>query len=416
METNFLVMVTVLTLVALTLADVPNYSMNEKLRKKLLKDYDKLALPHRDQNGTTAVKFGLVINGIMVDEVKQIFIVNAWTMLQWQDPRLEWDYKDYGGLKLLHMGDHELWQPDITLYNNAEHSEVDHYGNVHLIVYPDGNVLWVPPSIFRAECTLDFTYWPYDTQKCRLFFGSWTKNGWEIDIQLFRNNTALYQGSFLKYSHVWQFVGGKMNRFVNTYACCPEPYVTIAVELNIRRVSPSFASTVIVPALVISLMTLVQFFLPLRESKRITVGCVSMLLTLIALFYVARSVPNLSFSVPIIVRFYGQALVMVLLSVGVSAGVLRLADAHHPAASTPPPALLKTILTGPVGSIMLLQKYMAKVGHSGGGADDAEVLDEVRPVSYAHEWLLVAAAVDRLAAFAFTGAFVVTLIAYTAAL
>lgn len=60
--------------------------------------------------------------------------------------------------------------------------------------------------------------------------------------------------------------------------------------------------------------------------------------------------------------------------------------------------------------------WFLQVGHSGGGADDAEVLDEVRPVSYAHEWLLVAAAVDRLAAFAFTAAFVVTLIAYTSAL
>ncbi|XP_047481122.1 neuronal acetylcholine receptor subunit alpha-6-like [Penaeus chinensis] len=352
----------------------------------------------------------------MVDEVKQILIVNAWTMLRWQDPRLEWDYKDYGGLKVLHMGDHELWQPDISLYNNAEHSEVDHYGNVHLIVDPDGKVVWVPPAVFRAECPLDFTYWPYDTQKCQLFFGSWTKNGWEIDVQLFHNSTSIYHGSFLKYSHVWQFVDGKMSRYVSTYPCCPEPYITITVELNIRRVSLSFASTVIVPALVTSLLTLVQFLLPLRESKRITVGCVSTLLTLLALFYVAWSVPSLASSVPIIVKFYGQALVMVLLSVGVSAVVLRLTDAHHPAASTPPPALLKTVLTGPVGSILLLQKYMAKVGHSGGGADDAEVLDEVRPVSYAHEWLLVAAAVDRLAAFAFAAAFVVTLIAYTAAL
>lgn len=407
-------MVTVLA--SLALADVPNYNMNEKLRKKLLKDYDKLALPHRDQNGTTAVEFGLVINGIMVDETKQVLTLNAWTRMRWQDPRLEWDYKDYGGLKILHMGDHELWQPDLTLYNNADHSETDHYGNVHLVVYPEGTVLWVPPSIFQAECPLDLTYWPYDTQKCVLLFGSWTKNGWEIDVQLFSNDTNIYRGWFLKYSHVWQFVDGKMQRIVNTYQCCPEPYITVLVELNIRRVSPSFASTIIVPALVISLMTLVQFLLPLREGKRITVGCASTLLTLLALFYVATSVPSLSYSVPIIVKFYGQTLVMVFLSVGVSAAVLRLTDAHHPAASTPPPVLLKTVLTGPVGSILLLQKYMAKVGHSGGGADDAEVLDEVRPVSYAHEWLLVAAAVDRLAAFAFTAAFVVTLIAYTSAL
>lgn len=72
---------------------------------------------------------------------------------------------------------------------SADHSETDHYGNVHLVVYPEGTVLWVPPSIFQAECPLDLTYWPYDTQKCVLLFGSWTKNGWEIDVQLFSNDT-----------------------------------------------------------------------------------------------------------------------------------------------------------------------------------------------------------------------------------
>ncbi|XP_042871166.1 neuronal acetylcholine receptor subunit alpha-6-like [Penaeus japonicus] len=402
--------------VSVALADIPNFSQNEKLRKKLLKDYDKLALPHRDQNGTTAVEFGIVINGIRLDEDQQTITLNTWTQLLWQDPRLTWDYKDYGGLKILHLGDHEVWQPDITLYNNAEATEIDHYGNVHVVVYPDGKVLWVPPSIFRARCPIDLTYWPYDTQRCTLLFGSWTKNGWELDLQLLHNRTQIYTQMFMMDSHKWQFVEGTLHRRSMIYKCCPEPYVSMEVTLTIRRVSPSFASTVIVPALVISLLTLVQFLLPLRETKRVTVGCVSTLLTLIALFYVANSLPSLSYSAPIIVKFYGQALVMVLLSVGVSAAVLRLTDAHHPAASTPPPALLKTILTGPLGSIMFLQKYMGKVGHSGGGADDAEVLDEVRPVSYAHEWLLVAAAVDRVAALTFVVAFVITLIAYTAAL
>lgn len=35
----------------------------------------------------------------------------------WFDPRLVWDVKDYGNLVELHFGDHEIWQPDMCLYN-----------------------------------------------------------------------------------------------------------------------------------------------------------------------------------------------------------------------------------------------------------------------------------------------------------
>jgi hypothetical protein len=35
----------------------------------------------------------------------------------WTDEKLKWNESDYGGLSVLHVGDHELWQPDIVLYN-----------------------------------------------------------------------------------------------------------------------------------------------------------------------------------------------------------------------------------------------------------------------------------------------------------
>lgn len=52
---------------------------------------------------------------------------------------------------------------------------------------------------------------------------------------------------------------------------------------------------------------------------------------------------------------------------------------------------------------------------SGGGAEDGEVLEDSRPPSHNYEWLLVAAAVDRVAALAFVVTFFITLITYVAA-
>lgn len=41
------------------------------------------------------------------------------------------------------MADHELWQPDILLYNSATGAMTDHYGNTHSIVQSNGDIIWV---------------------------------------------------------------------------------------------------------------------------------------------------------------------------------------------------------------------------------------------------------------------------------
>ena len=36
---------------------------------------------------------------------------------QWIDPRLTWEPKEYGGLKLTYIPSEDLWRPDVVLYN-----------------------------------------------------------------------------------------------------------------------------------------------------------------------------------------------------------------------------------------------------------------------------------------------------------
>jgi len=43
-----------------------------------------------------------------------------------------------------------------------------------------GNVLWIPPAIYKSSCTIDVTYFPFDQQECKMKFGSWTFNGDQV--------------------------------------------------------------------------------------------------------------------------------------------------------------------------------------------------------------------------------------------
>lgn len=39
-------------------------------------------------------------------------------------------------------------------------------------------------GIFMSTCNVDVRWFPFDIQKCELKFGSWTFDGWLLDLQM----------------------------------------------------------------------------------------------------------------------------------------------------------------------------------------------------------------------------------------
>lgn len=56
--------------------------------------------------------------------------------------------------------------------------EVSYKPNV--VIFNHGDVLWIPPAIYKSSCTIDVTYFPFDQQECKMKFGSWTFNGDQV--------------------------------------------------------------------------------------------------------------------------------------------------------------------------------------------------------------------------------------------
>lgn len=59
------------------------------------------------------------------------------------------------------------------------------------LLYQDGTVLCVLPIKYVIKCNADFTYWPYDKQKCEIKFGSWSHTGEEISLDV--NDKGVYK-------------------------------------------------------------------------------------------------------------------------------------------------------------------------------------------------------------------------------
>ena len=52
------------------------------------------------------------------------------------------------------------------------------------IRFPGGGTTWVPPYKIKTTCNTDMTWYPFDDQKCDIKIGSWTYNGFQLDLQL----------------------------------------------------------------------------------------------------------------------------------------------------------------------------------------------------------------------------------------
>ena len=77
-----------------------------------------------------------------------------------------------------------MWQ-----YSADGKYEVSYKPNV--VIQSRGDVLWIPPAIYKSSCTIDVKYFPFDQQSCVMKFGSWTFNGDQVTLH------KLFGGSVL---------------------------------------------------------------------------------------------------------------------------------------------------------------------------------------------------------------------------
>ncbi|CAC5388836.1 CHRNN [Mytilus coruscus] len=218
-----------------------------------IRSYSKLIRPTGNDSLKLTVKIGLRLSQLLdIDEKNQIMKTSVWLRQEWTDPRLQWDPKEYQGIKMTHMPSDHLWRPDIVLYNNADGDFV-----ITLLtkakVYYDGMIIWEPPVIYKSSCPIDVEYFPFDMQECFMKFSSWTYDGQELDLQHVCDSQSIILqtapnkpkekliigGVDIKDYHQnveWDIINVTAKRKEKLYPCCPNaPYPYLLFNITLRR-------------------------------------------------------------------------------------------------------------------------------------------------------------------------------------
>lgn len=218
----------------------------------------------------------------------------------WDDPKLRWTPADYGNQTVLHIGEHEIWQPDVLVYNSAAGHNIDYYGNTHCLVIANGSVLWVPPAQLVVYCQLNLRHWPYDSQKCTIKMGSWTYDNTKVELSL---GTLQDDVKMLMDNSEWQLTGTNMVRNIVYYNCCVEPYADINFEFQLQRRSAIYRAIVVTPATVVILLALASFWLPPTAGEKILLNGVNVVVIVSFLVYFARRLPTMGEHTPYVGGF-----------------------------------------------------------------------------------------------------------------
>uniref|UniRef100_A0A8P4KL53 Neuronal acetylcholine receptor subunit alpha-7 n=1 Tax=Dicentrarchus labrax TaxID=13489 RepID=A0A8P4KL53_DICLA len=294
-----------------------------RLYKELLANYNRLERPVVNDSAAILVELGLTLLQIIDVVRKTVFLSKDLSLhlsQYWTDIYLSWNPENYPGVQNLRFPSDQIWTPDILLYNSAD-ERFDATFHTNVLVNASGHCQYIPPGILKSTCYIDVRWFPFDVQKCDLKFGSWTHNGWLLDLQMLDVDTSTYIPN-----GEWDLVGVPAKRNELYYDCCKEPYPDVTFTVTMRRRTLYYGLNLLIPCVLISGLALLVFLLPADSGEKISLGITVLLSLTVFMLLVAEIMPATSDSVPLIAQYFASTMMIVGMSVVVTVIVLQF---HH---------------------------------------------------------------------------------------
>ncbi|CAJ0581214.1 unnamed protein product, partial [Mesorhabditis spiculigera] len=214
------------------------------LQRRLVNDlldpdyYEKTVHPRRDHLYNTRINVSMSLYQILdVDEHSQSIIVNVWMVQKCET--LEQKKTESLSHASIETG---YWRNDSR-------------GAFIQLMFP---------AIYRLTCKMDVRLFPYDVQNCTFIISSWTRDNRTIDY--WPEVEEINLGSLTR-NEEWDVISFKFQRFVKTYACCPDSYVMLHAHLVIRRKPLYYIVNLVIPTSIITLVAVTGFFTPTSSSS-----------------------------------------------------------------------------------------------------------------------------------------------------
>ena len=230
-----------------------------RLHQHLMAEYDhsnpnRVFRPNFNTSETMHIIVGLALIAMLdYDDVNNIATFHTWERHLWKDVFLQWNPEDSDGVDHIQIPTDHIWKPDLAHYNGFDPS-VKHQDARAVISY-DGTVMWIPAVLRKVQCHEPTS----NIIKCYLKFGSWTYDGWKINIDFYDELEEIDITDYTGHPD-YALMSRPAKKTVKYYPCCAEPYPDLTFTM-------SYIMKFLLPMILIFLPTLVLVTKAAAETK-----------------------------------------------------------------------------------------------------------------------------------------------------
>ena len=196
------------------------------LREELFNGYNKNVRPTENYNDVLNVNVSLVVQNIeSFDQIQEKIELNIWLRKYWKNSYISWNRSIFN-VSQLTLTKNDVWTPDIELINAAKTPEI-YTLNGGMYLYPDGEMLWSMPAVYKITCPLDLKFFPFDTQICSIKFSSWSYDNRLIKM-IPHGNKDTQIDVLDTFSHSeWDLKDYSIETYDEKRDCCPGKFFNV---------------------------------------------------------------------------------------------------------------------------------------------------------------------------------------------
>ena len=101
---------------------------------------------------------------------QQVMSMSCYISLLWTDPALRWNPNDYGSTWYTLVPPTQVWTPLLSVINEVHDKEIVANEKASLLLWANGVMMLTVSKTLKTSCTMDLTYFPFDTQICGIIF------------------------------------------------------------------------------------------------------------------------------------------------------------------------------------------------------------------------------------------------------
>ena len=225
---------------------------------------------------------------------------------------MSWDPANYNGLETIRIPASFAFEHDVHLLNSAD--ERLEYKREHLLViYSQGDLLWVPRSVLTSTCLIDLKLFPFDKQNCTVSFGSWSYDRTLVDLEFYEGEDKIDLNDY-ESSKEWKIARESMFGQKHYRLFENKNYTVLTYYLIVHRNPGFYTYLLIFPCVLLAFLTMTVFWLPPENPSKIILGMNIFSGFFLLLLLLADLVPTSTNEVPYIGIYFCLNMIMIALS------------------------------------------------------------------------------------------------------